>query len=96
MPISMPALSAPSLGAFASRPSNLKSPAAEFLDFVQKTPAEQVRLQELKKKEGADEEKAQAMKFEARQIDDKIREEIRRQVETSIDKPRGMITDFFA
>jgi hypothetical protein len=97
MPISMPGLSMPSLGAFSSRPSNIKSPAAEFLEFVQKPAEEQVRLQELKKKEGPDEEKVQAIKFADRKhLDEKIREEIRRQAETSIDTPRGVITDIFA
>lgn len=92
-----PALSMPSLGAASAiRPAGARSPAEEFLELAQKSPAERMRDLILGKMR-LTEEQLQAMDAESRKkIEEKIKEEIKKQVENSIEKRNGLITDISA
>jgi TPP-dependent pyruvate/acetoin dehydrogenase alpha subunit len=88
-----PALSMPSLAAASGQKPREKSPAEEFLELTEKSPAERMRALILGKM-GLTEEELQAMDSEARmKIEEKIKEEIKKQVEHSIEKRTGVITD---
>ncbi len=84
--------SMPSLGASGPKPK-ATTPAEEFLEYQKKSPAERMRDMILGKM-GMTEEQLQAMDAaDRKKIEEKIREEIKKLVENSVEKKTGVITD---
>ena len=94
MSLSIPSnFSMPSPLAASGQKPKERTPAEEFLELQQKSPAERMRDLILGKM-GLTEEQLQAMDADTRKkIEEKIKEEIKKQVENSIEKQTGVITD---
>jgi hypothetical protein len=83
----------PSTPAASGQKPKDKTPAEEFLQYQQKSPAERMRDMILGKM-GLTEEQLEGMSVEERKkIEEKIKEEIKKLVEKDIEKKTGMITD---
>lgn len=78
---------------FAAKPAERSAAAAEFLEYAQKTAAEQMREQVLRAL-GVTEDEVKAMTPEERaKIEDKIREMIEQKVREDTEKKTGVLVD---
>jgi hypothetical protein len=97
LPIPSPSLEPPKRGAAtAAEPASGKSAEEEFLDYAGMTPAERMHAALLSQM-GLTKEEFEALDPKEREaIAEKIREEIKRQIENGSQKRSGMIADISA